>query len=63
MAQPTVSATRNDGSSTVVTVTLPGTALATGQVNQRKASYVNDAGTSIEATVDMTGYTPVAGIE
>lgn len=63
MAALTVSTARNDGSSTVVTVTLPGIQAQAGQVNSRKASYVNASGTSVEATVALSGYTPVANQE
>lgn len=63
MAQPTLNETKNDGSSTVVTPTLTGVALVAGQTNTRKASYVNASGVSVEATVQLPGYTPVGGSE
>jgi hypothetical protein len=63
MSAVTRTAALNNGSSTVVTVTLPGEALASGQANTRVASYVNASGVSVEATVALPGYTPVAGSE
>lgn len=63
MAQPTITVVKNDGSGTVVTASYPGRALASSQVKQRKASYVNASGTSVEATVDLTGFTPALGQE
>ncbi len=63
MSALTRTATLNDGKNTAVTVTLPGNDVASTQTNTLKLSYTNASGTSVEATVNLTGYTPVPGIE
>jgi len=63
MSSVVIKTHKHDGSNTLVTVTLPGKALTTEQVSQRKHSYVNSSGVSVEATVDLPGYTPSNGNE
>jgi len=64
MAKPTITMYKHDGSNTAVTVSLGGLAdLTATQVNTHKRTFILANGTTVEATVNLPGYTPANGAE